>query len=117
MILVVDDDKSILETMDLFLDIVEEPHKVAESSRQALNILRTEKIDTILADVVLMDGEAKEIVDECRKSYQNVKIVLMSAMCPVKLKKYAEKLKVDTYLSKPFALDDLQLAILGARRY
>lgn len=112
MILIVDDDESVLDAIGFLMEFYKIPTIKSKTVLKAVQIIKSQKIDMVLADVVLLDGDIKMIIDECHSKYQNIKIILMSAMCPKKLEQIAKAFKVDNFLSKPFELEQFENVIL-----
>ena len=103
MILIVEDDDSIRETLKMFLDCIGQKCIEARTLKEGL-----EKIDdcsTILLDMLLAGEDGAPIIAAARKLKRPPYIVMMTAL--QNADKLAEELKPDSLLKKPFDLDTL----------
>ncbi|MCG2782926.1 MAG: response regulator [Candidatus Altiarchaeales archaeon] len=108
-ILVVDDEKSLLKSIEETLS--EEGYDVTTTgySHEALNIIKNEFFDLIVMDIRMpgMDGisllkEIRKVQDEDNKS----RVILITAYASEDAPIKAIKLGADDYLMKPFELED-----------
>ncbi|MCF7740341.1 MAG: response regulator [Candidatus Marinimicrobia bacterium] len=108
-ILIVDDEALILELYSDFF--IQKDYKVitAMNLREALNVLKENRVDIelILADVMLPDGKGFAIYDEVEKGNFEIPIIFMTGF---KYKpEIQEKLKeIDTHwIAKPIKMEQL----------
>lgn len=109
MVLVVEDDKIIVE--GLKLSLVQEGFDVlaAETKAEALSVLNganRNKIDICLLDVMLPDGNGYEICSEIRK-YSELPIIFLTACDDELHTVLALEQGADDYISKPFHIREL----------
>lgn len=118
MVLIVDDDTAIAETLGLVLNNIRISYDIATCVQSAKAKLEAEidRISVVLVDFVLADGDGSEIVAECRRKRPDLPIVLMSAMAPTKLECIAQELRVDEYLAKPFSIERLEEIIRDCQK-
>jgi DNA-binding response OmpR family regulator len=112
-ILIVDDDKDIL---DITCDFLEgKGYKVlpAGTGKEALKKTRTSKPNLILLDVMMpkMDGFWLCRVIKSDPKLQNIPIIFLTAKDDAQSRIEGQKCGGDDYLTKPFDLDALDLRI------
>ncbi|APF19228.1 response regulator [Calditrichota bacterium LG25] len=104
-ILVVDDDDLI---RDLLFEILEDKgYKVfeAENGNRAIQLLKTERFDLIITDIIMPDKEGIETIIDIKKRLPHAKIIAMSGGGQLDATSYlsvAKKLGVQHTISKPF---------------
>lgn len=100
-ILVADDEKEIRELLRLYLensgyDVIE-----AEDGRQAIDILRSQKIDLCLLDIMMPRVDGYHVLQELRKE-SNIPVIILSAKDTDSEKILGLNLGADDYMAKPF---------------
>lgn len=100
-ILLVDDEKEIVEMLDIYLKNEGYATLHAYTGLEALELLRTQSVDLIILDIMMpvMDGIAACL--EMRKS-SNVPIVMLSAKSEDMDKIWGLSTGADDYVTKPF---------------
>ena len=100
-ILIVDDEKEIRDLVDIYLKNEGYNIKKASNGQEALDILREEKIDLIILDVMMpkMDG-----IEACIKirEEKNMPIIMLSAKSEDMDKIMGLTTGADDYVTKPF---------------
>lgn len=105
-ILAVDDEASIIE---LYKDAFNTKHRIltASSGTDALHILKNEKIDILLSDILMPDMDGYTLAEQAKQWIPNIKIQLVSGyQDQTKLKNINEDLK-SKILPKPFRVTEL----------
>ena len=100
-ILVADDEKEIRELLRLYLEnsgyrIIE-----AEDGQQALDILRNNKIDLCLLDIMMPKVDGYRVLQEIRRE-NNIPVIILSAKSADSEKILGLNLGADDYMGKPF---------------
>lgn len=116
-ILIVEDNKSIIESLEYLLEKEGFEVNIVSSKKQALEYIRTESFDLFLLDVELPDGTGFEI---CRyiKNISNKPIIFVSARIEESNIVYGLDLGADDYITKPFGNNELVSRIRSVlRRY
>ncbi len=110
-ILIVDDEKSILELMTTVL--VEWGHEVgtASSVGEGLEKIETFHPELVLLDVQLPDGTGLEILKVIMATQPGISVVMITANVDVKVAVEAIKRGAEDYLAKPLDLDELEILI------
>lgn len=102
-ILLVDDDKDLLEALCTFLKMHKHNVKAALSQKQARKALSIFTPDVILIDVRINDGDGRELCKEIKEKHAtNIPIILISASS--NLLKNFETCYADDVIEKPFDL-------------
>ena len=100
-ILVADDEKEIRELLRLYLE--NSGYKVieAEDGQQALDTLRSTKIDLCLLDIMMPKIDGYRVLQELRKE-SNIPVMILSAKDADSEKILGLNLGADDYMTKPF---------------
>ena len=88
----------------------------AENGQEALDILKTTKVDMILMDLMMpvMDGyEATKLIKE-DESLSAIPLIVISALSDKKAIIKALELGADDYITKPFDITDFRLRVKNA---
>jgi two-component system response regulator PilR (NtrC family) len=110
-ILVVDDEQSMREMLGIMLrkegyDIV-----VAENRAQAAGVLAQGRVDMVITDVRLPDGDGIEILRHVKAASPETVVVVMTAYGSTETAVAALKLGAQDYLTKPFDIDELKIVV------
>jgi DNA-binding response OmpR family regulator len=114
-ILVVDDDKNLLEVIRY--NLVNESYSVilAENGTQAVEIARQEKPDLIILDVMLPGIDGLEVCRILRKE-MSIPILMLSAKIDEIDKVVGLELGADDYIAKPFSVRELMARVRATLR-
>src|SRR2546422_7873308 len=106
MILVVDDDPDILQTLALCLSTEGYRVQMASNGREALDLLAKERPAIILLDLMMPVMDGWQFVAELEKrGLRKAPLLILSADRAVQ--GHAAKLRAEAHLAKPFDLDEL----------
>ena len=110
-ILVIDDDASISETLDLYL--TEEGYKVrtALTGTEGLNKYVQEPADVVILDIRLPDIDGFTVLEDLKEENENVKVIMITAFHDMETTIKAMKGGAFDYIHKPVNVDELDLAI------
>jgi DNA-binding response OmpR family regulator len=107
-ILLVDDDREIVESMRLALEAAGYEILVARDGNQGLALAEREDPDLVILDMMMPKRSGFLVLEKLRRTRPvPVRIIMVTANEGSRHKAYAEKLGVDDYLRKPFAMDRL----------
>jgi two-component system nitrogen regulation response regulator NtrX len=110
-ILIVDDEESIRRSVaDILTDEGYQP-VVAADGDQALQKLRTEPPDLVLLDIAMPGQDGIEVLEELRKSWPELPVVMMSGHGTIETAVRATKLGAYDFLEKPLSYDKLLLCV------
>lgn len=116
-ILVVDDEPSIIEIVEAYLNVQGHQVYTATNGEQAFTLFEEKAIDFIVLDIMLPDYSGWEICQEIRR-YSQVPIILLTARSSEQDVLKGLKLGADDYIKKPFSPRELVARIdTVSRRY
>jgi two-component system response regulator AtoC len=113
-ILVIDDDSSIRETLDLYL--TEEGYKVetAATGTEGLNKYVQHPADVVILDIRLPDVDGFAVLEDLKEENENVKVIMITAYHDMETTINAMKGGAFDYIHKPVNVDELDIAIKKA---
>ena len=115
-VLLVDDDKSLLEILGTILEL--DGHSVVKVASAHLGLLRMreQEFDLVLVDLKMPRTTGLDMLRAAREDYPETRVVIMTAYASVGSTVEAMRLGVFDYLPKPFKLADLRLILDRAQR-
>lgn len=113
-ILVIDDDSSIAETLDLYL--TEEGYTVytAATGTDGLNQFVGHSPDVVILDIRLPDIDGFTVLEDLREEDENVKVIMITAYHDMDSTIKAMKGGAFDYIHKPINVEELDMAIQKA---
>ena len=113
-ILVIDDDVSISETLELYL--TEEGYNVvtAHTGTEGLNQFVKHSPDLVILDIRLPDIDGFTVLEDLREENENVKVIMITAHHDMDSTIKAMKEGAFDYIHKPINVDELDIAIKKA---
>jgi two-component system response regulator AtoC len=113
-ILVIDDDRSICETLELYL--TEEGYEVvtAVTGTEGLNKFVEHSPDVVILDIRLPDVDGFTVLEDLREDDENVKVIMITAHHDMDSTINAMKNGAFDYIHKPVNVDELDMAIRKA---
>jgi len=113
-ILVIDDDASIRETLDLYL--TEEGYNVetAETGTDGLNKYVKDPADVVILDIRLPDVDGFSVLEDLKEENENIKVIMITAFHDMETTINAMKGGAFDYIHKPVNVDELDIAIKKA---
>jgi DNA-binding response OmpR family regulator len=117
-ILVVDDHADLLENLSLTLEAAGYHVLQAEDGVYALEVLETNRVDLILADIAMPRLNGYQLYEQVRQNpgWTAIPFVLLTARALDSDVRYGKELGVDDYLTKPIQPEDLLAAVRGKLR-
>lgn len=110
-VLIVDDDNAIRKACCTIAESMGCAVETAENLAQAQAILRHRKIDLLLLDVNLPDGDGLTLLESVKALHPETAVVVMTAFATVSSAVKAMRIGARDYLTKPFALEELTTVI------
>ncbi len=107
-IMIVDDDKSLREFLEIFF--AEQGYKVCSAStgKQALEILSNEDVSLVLSDVRMPEMDGVTLLKEVKARSPEIPVILITAFASLETAVDAMKEGAWDYLAKPFRLDEIR---------
>ena len=106
-ILVVDDEREIVEFLSSFLRRREVSVYISTSGKDALTVFSQRKPDVVFLDVNLGDIDGFSILEKMKKMDENAKVIMITAKGDKVSITKAKKLGAMDYLVKPLDLEEL----------
>ena len=107
-ILLVDDDREIIESMKIALETSGYAVLLARDGNQGLAMAEREDPDLLILDMMMPKRSGFLVLEKLRRTRSvPLRIIMVTANEGSRHKAYAEMLGVDDYIRKPFAMDRL----------
>ena len=110
-IMIVDDDRIILDSLTEFLGVEGFEASGADSLRAALTLLHKEPVDLILCDVNMSGGNGFELLHVIKKKHPETVVIMMTAYGTIESAVEAIKMGAFDYLTKPIIDDELRVCM------
>jgi two-component system response regulator AtoC len=110
-ILLVDDETSLLHSMELRLARAAHQCRCAQTLSEARAILRVEEPDLLIVDIRLPDGNGLEIVRDVRAEGRLFPVVVLTAFGSIPNAVMAMRDGANDYIEKPIDLDQLSFIV------
>ena len=110
-ILIIDDDMSQLELLDIFLTGKGYTVACAPSISEGLNLIAVFKPDTLILDVRLPDGDGLELLRNLRDKDKEIKSIIITAYHDMETTVKAMKIGAFEYITKPIDVNVLEIAV------
>jgi DNA-binding response OmpR family regulator len=107
-ILLVDDDREIVDSMRIALEASGYEILVARDGNQGLSMAEREDPDLVILDMMMPKRSGFLVLEKLRRTRPvPLRVIMITANEGSRHKAYAEMLGVDDYIRKPFAMDRL----------
>ncbi|HEX6739450.1 MAG TPA: sigma-54 dependent transcriptional regulator, partial [Vicinamibacteria bacterium] len=113
-ILVVDDESSMRQLLEIMLRKEGYEVRAVESRSTAAAALTAGPVDLVVSDIRLPDGDGIEILRQVKASSPGTVVVMMTAFGSTETAVAAMKLGAHDYLTKPFDVEELKLVVRNA---
>lgn len=110
-ILVVDDEESIRRLAEKEIGNAGRTVQTAGTAREAFELVQAHPFDVILLDIRLPDGDGLELLARFREAIPDIEVILITGHGEVDSAVEAMKTGAYDYITKPFALDRIELVI------
>ena len=110
-ILVVDDELSMREFLEIFF--LQNGHEVvlAEDGTEAVQLLHEQEFDLVITDLRMPGTHGMVVLRRCRELYPETPVIVMTAYASTNTAIEAIRIGAYDYFSKPFKLDEIELVI------
>lgn len=110
-ILVVDDEESMCNFMEIMLRKEGYEVSTAQSGKDAVTLLDSEAPDLVISDIMMPEMSGIELLVEAKKRRDDLHFVVMTAFASVDSAVDALKRGADDYITKPFKVDEIKHVI------
>jgi DNA-binding NtrC family response regulator len=110
-LLLVDDDRHVLESMADWLRSQGYELEASAGYADALDQLRRKTFDLVLADVRLRDGDGFDLLEQCRRNWPAAQVVLMTGYGTPDGAIEAIRAGAFDYITKPLIDDELRMTL------
>jgi two-component system response regulator PilR (NtrC family) len=110
-ILVVDDEPSIREFLEIMLKREKMNVVTAENGRVALEKVQSQNFDIIISDIQMPEMSGVELLAKVKERDPNALMMMITAFASTESAVEAMKLGAYDYLTKPFKIDDVKVRI------
>ena len=109
-ILVVDDEKSLREFLTIMLE--NEGYEVvsADSGQKAVALIEKNVFDLVITDIRMRQSNDIDVLKAVNQVSPQTPVVMMTAYASAETAVEAVKIGAYDYISRPFKVDDLQIA-------
>lgn len=112
-----DDEKDIVSALKIYLTNDDYSFFEAYTGSQALNIIRSERVDLVLMDIMMPELDGINALSEIRK-FSNVPVIFLTAKSEYTDKVLGLNIGADDYITKPFNPVELTARVKSQlRRY
>ncbi len=113
-ILVVDDEPSMRELLQIVLRREGYSVRLAENGRSALSTLEREPADVLISDIKMPDMSGVEVLREAKRLDPDLVGIMVTAFASTETAVEALRLGAYDYLTKPFDVDELKAKVRNA---
>ena len=116
-VLIVDDDANILKILATLLEREGLEVVTADNSESGLNILRRDKFDLLLSDIVMQPYDGITLLRQARELNPDNQVIMITGFATIETATEALKLGAFDYICKPFKLEELLSTVRRAIDY
>ena len=116
-ILVVDDTDGVLKSLKIYLEKWGYTPLLSRSGREALEVLRTSKVDLVLSDQEMAGMSGIELLHEVKARDKDTPFIILTAYGSIDMAVSSMKQGADDYIQKPYDAEELQAAIRRSLEY
>ena len=113
-LLLIDDDPNTLASLARAFRLAGHEATVCDNATRAVELVRGERFDLILSDVVMPGKTGMELLEELKKAGVQTPIVLISGQANIEMAVKATRLGALDFLEKPLSTDKLLLTVENA---
>jgi len=113
-LLLIDDDANTLASLSRAFRLAGHEATVCDNALRAAELIRNERFDLILSDVVMPGKTGMELLEELKQSGLKTPIVLISGQANIEMAVKATRLGALDFLEKPLTTDKLLLTVENA---
>ena len=113
-VLIIDDEETLTWSMAKSLSKDKEKYEVmiANSGREAITLLKKNKVDLVISDIRMPDINGLDLLVKIKKEFPQTKVIIMTAYGSSDVQKEANQRGSLFYIEKPFEISDIRKIIL-----
>ncbi len=115
-LLLIDDDANTLASLSRAFRLAGHEATVCDNALRAMELVRSERFDLILSDVVMPGKSGLELLEDLKNAGVRVPIVLISGQANIEMAVKATRLGALDFLEKPLSTDKLLVTVENALR-
>lgn len=115
-LLLIDDDPSTLASLARAFRLAGHEATVCDNASRAAELIRNDRFDLILSDVVMPGKSGLELLEDLKKAGVSTPIVLISGQANIEMAVKATRLGALDFLEKPLSTDKLLVTVENALR-
>jgi two-component system nitrogen regulation response regulator NtrX len=116
-ILIIDDDKSVRDSLKMILEYEHYEVEFAENGEQGLQKLDRLAVDVVLLDVKMAGMDGIEVLTKIRQNNEKLSVIMISGHGTIETAVEATKLGAFDFLSKPLDRDKLLVTVRNAMQH
>ena len=110
-ILVVDDEQDVRETLESVLAKLEFDPVVAPGGKEAMEIIKNDKVDIVLSDLYMPEMDGIELLKRVKAEKKNMVFLMITAHPTIETAVDAIKKGAYDYLTKPFHIEEVKMKL------
>jgi len=110
-LLIVDDDANTLASLSRAFRLAGHEATVCDNAMRALELLKTERFDVVLSDVVMPGKDGLSLLEDLKAQGASVPVVMVSGQANIEMAVRATRLGAVDFLEKPLSTEKLLLTI------
>ena len=115
-LLVIDDDANTLASLARAFRLAGHEATVCDNAVRALDLIKTQRFDLILSDVVMPGKDGLSLLEELRAAGSRTPVVMISGQATIEMAVRATRLGAVDFLEKPLSTEKLVVTIENALR-
>jgi two-component system response regulator PilR (NtrC family) len=113
-VLVVDDEKSILDFLEIMLQRGGYEVVTADTAKQAIQQLEARAFDVMITDISMPEMNGIELLEKVKQLHAETAVIIMTAHGSTSSAVEAMRLGASDYLTKPFQVEEMKIAVESA---
>lgn len=114
LILIVDDERSIRNTVKELLEMEGYKCETAESGVKALEMCRSKSYDLVISDIKMPQMDGVELLTELRRDFPDLLVVMISGHGTIETAVECIKMGANNFISKPIEMNHFLVAVRNA---
>src|SRR5579863_33928 len=110
-LLIVDDEQTQRKVLAVMMEQAGMRCKTASGAEQALNLLQSEPVDAVIADLNMPEVSGLELLTEVRRRHSDLVFLMATGLDDVRIGVHAMRQGADDYLIKPLQMDAVMLSL------